>query len=82
MALNKAICQWAKDHGLEKVYTIADVKKLSQNAELKVLIDQLTAAQYNNHEFTNYEEVATIIKTIEQQLKENKGAPLREFYSK
>lgn len=82
MALNKAICQWAKDHGLEKVYTIADVKKLSQNAELKVLIDQLTSAQYNNHEFTNYEEVATIIKTIEQQLKQNKGAPLREFYSK
>lgn len=82
MALNKAICQWAKDHGLEKVYTIADVKKLSQNAELKVLIDQLTAAQYNNHEFTNYEDVATIIKTIEQQLKQNKGTPLREFYSK
>lgn len=79
-ALNNALCLWAKSHGLSKVYTITDVKRLCNNQALHELIDALAAAQYNNHEFNQFSDVNAIVSNVEKILKHKNEPLLREFY--
>ena len=66
LELNQALLEWAKIKYKHKIYSINQIKILSTNDELSLLIEQLLLALYNNGNFDKFEEIKLQINNLEQ----------------
>jgi hypothetical protein len=82
--LNKAVIEWASAHWHQSVYSVSEIKALTNDAELAAVIDKLNLSLYRGDEFSDY---ALLLRLLEQSKltnephKKNPSA-LQDFYPK
>lgn len=69
--LNIALIEWANTQFQTKVHSIIEIKQLVNDTTFSILIDELTAALYNNKQFNKFNELNILINNIYPNKKKN-----------
>ncbi len=78
--LNHALIAWASSYTNEKIYTISDIKELTNNQNLHELIDKLNLALYKGYPFNEFESLLEQINILSHRKKAKTAEFLKNLY--
>jgi hypothetical protein len=80
--LNFALVSWASQYFQKKIYTVLDIKDLSNNETLNNLLEKFNQTLYRGSKFVNFDELNHEISILVNEKQQNSNDSLKELYPK
>lgn len=80
--LNSALVSWASQYFQKKIYTVLDIKDLSNNETLNSLLEKFNQTLYRGSKFVNFDDLNHEISILANEKQQNSNDSLKELYPK